>query len=267
MVISNNSTTYSYERNPNSIHYPRWKPDYEAILPKPMSGMKYSISFINAITQEPDFPSYAKLVFGGEPTCSSHVTEDEVEIIMPAINNRCQSMSVNGDFQTGTAEGWHFSYFGRDILQDANSTNYYVRTKDRRLTRSNVNTHIDFSCMKKGERYQISSKMRIANEVNGTFLEKGCSSINADCPTVSLLFLDSDDPLAAIKAYSIIQDGFEIVGDGTWANFSAQFDLVDDIPSDAYQAIVMFRLPAKIYSSILLDDFEMAHVGPFSLVG
>jgi len=92
MVISNNSTTYSYERNPNSIHYPRWKPDYEAILPKPMSGMKYSISFINAITQEPDFPSYAKLVFGGEPTCSSHVTEDEVEIIMPAINNRCQSI-------------------------------------------------------------------------------------------------------------------------------------------------------------------------------
>lgn len=44
MVITDGTTSYTYERNPNAIYYPRWRPDYEAILPKPAEGTRSILS-------------------------------------------------------------------------------------------------------------------------------------------------------------------------------------------------------------------------------
>lgn len=257
MVISDGETSYEYERNPNAVYYPRWLPDYEAILPKPASSLNnYTVSFINNATQTPSWPSYAKLVIGGEPFCSNFIDESDVQLAMPDIDDRCSDMSINGDFQTGTRNGWKFSWFGSEILQEGNSTNYYLRTKNRKLTRSNVYTYVDHSCMKKGERYRISAKIRIQSEDG---VEKSCS--DGTCPWVSFRFTKGDDPNSPITMYSLGEPD-EIFGNGTWASFSATFDLVEDIPAGAYQSLVLFRLEPRIYSSLLLDNFKMEHIGP-----
>ena len=101
--------------------------------------------------------------------------QTDIDFVMPdsASMGLCSDfMSYNGDFQTGTAEGWQFMWFGSDIVQEqeTNSTNYYMRTKNRQLSRSNVYTLLDRSCLKKGERYQLKVKIRIQNNGN----EKSC---------------------------------------------------------------------------------------------
>lgn len=182
---TNTSHSYLYERNPNAISYPRWKPNYEAILPKPSTGeTKYQVSFVNKHTGEPDWPSYAKLSLGGAPKCSNHINEADIDFVMPdsASMGLCSdSMSYNGDFQTGIVKGWQFMWLRSDIIQEqeTNSTNYYMRTKNKKLSRSNVYTLLDRSCLKKGERYQVEVRIRIQN--NG--IEESCGvSHSLYCP-------------------------------------------------------------------------------------
>lgn len=257
MVISDGDTSYEYERNPNAVYYPRWLPDYEAILPKPSlhSSQKYAVSFIDILTRNPSWPSYAKLVFGGEPFCSNYIDESDVELVMPDIDDRCSDMSINGNFETGTREGWGSSWFASQVLQEANSTNYYLRAFDKRLTRSNIYTYVDHSCMRKGERYRVSAKIRIQN--NG--VEQSClSSAPSGCPYLSFRLTEGDQN-TPISYYSLGEPD-SIIGNGTWASFSTEFVLNEDIPANAFQSLVMFRLPAKSYNSILLDDFKMEHV-------
>lgn len=69
-----------------------------------------------------------------------------------------------------------------------------------------------------------------------------------------------DDALSPIKLYDIGSPE-RIEGDGTWTNFTSVIDIVEDIPEEAYQAAVMFRF--KGYENLLLDDFEMKHLGSY----
>ena len=249
MVISDGTgKSYSYERNPNAIYYPRWKPDYEAILPKG----QYEVTFQNKVTGHSAWPSYAKMIYGGEPHCSDYISTSDVSLVMPNSigDSLCSDMSFNGNFQTGTRAGWSFSWFGSDIIQETNSTNYYMRTKNRKLTRSNVYTYLDMSCMRQNERYRVSAKIRIQSEDG---VENSCGSGN--CPYLSLRFTKGEDALSPISSISLGQPA-SIAGDGTWANFETIFNLTDVIPSDAYRALVMVRLQPRIYSSLLLDDFK-----------
>lgn len=71
-----------------------------------------------------------------------------------------------------------------------------------------------------------------------------------------------DNPLSPIKLYEFGRPE-RIEGDGTWTNFTSVIDIVEDIPEEAYQAAVMFRFGQKGYDNLLLDDFEMKHLGSY----
>ena len=83
-----------------------------------------------------------------------------------------------------------------------------------------------------------------------------------ECPWLSLLLFANDDPLSPIKSYGMGRPE-RIEGDGTWANFTSVIDIVEDIPEEAYQAAVMIRIPPRVYENLLLDDFEMKHLGSY----
>jgi hypothetical protein len=249
MVISNtNGVVHTYTtRVLNSNGH-----NFEAALP----AGQYTVTFED-VHGNPRWPGYAKLGIGRAPSCSNHFSLADVQLMMPdSIGaGMCSgSMTVNGDFTERSRRGWSDSWFGSRIMQDGD--NYFLQTTNRKLMRSNLYTWVDFSCVKPGETYRITGKMRLASQ-QGDYMGCDMSQSYPDgCPLLDFRLLANSDQMSPVKGFHLGK--IAVPSDG-WGDFDFTLTLPDEaLPAEAYQAIVMFRGAKK--RNFAVDDFKMVHV-------
>lgn len=160
------------------------------------------------------WPGFVRPVFEAAPICTNHIIESDLTFVKPAVDNRCNSLIYNGNFDTGIT-GWHG--LNGNIWSGTAGVDGSGALKTTQFKNSEwISQYLESTCINVNDTYEISISYRLVGADGNA--ANACEGNRDDCPIARISRLrygDSTrwDNIAATDSYSY--SGFNTIS-GIW---------------------------------------------------